>query len=463
MPWRDQLLPERMLRASIVAPETRLRRVLVEVADTGVFEPDPADNVVEGPFTNLARQATEETPPELSVTPVDPDELGHTGQVQLLVGEASLELRLATARPVGRCSILPGWIPSSEINGLRQRLVPLGGAVAEIPIRRGVIAPTSHVESSIGGALRPLVTTYATVPYQNIDPTLFAAAAYMIMFGMMFGDVAHGLVLVVAGLLAYRMSADRFPAARQVAPFLVGAGLAATGFGLLYGEAFGPTGLVPTLWLRPLDEPETLLVVGLVVGTCLLAATFVLATINRWREAGPAVAVYDASGIGGSLLFAGAAAFVGGTAGSITFLSQFGIAVAALGAVLTFIGLFVKAGPGPAGFAQAIVEMFDTVLRLGSNIVSFTRLAAFGLTHAVLTEVTWDGTVSLWDRSGFITSVAAVALFVGGNLAAFILGALVGAIQALRLEYYEMFSRLFSTQGRPFEPWHIPINTSETQ
>ena len=37
------------------------------------------------------------------------------------------------------------------------------------------------------------------------------------------------------------------------------------------------------------------------------------------------------------------------------------------------------------------------------------------------------------------------------------LGALVGAIQALRLEYYELFSRVFSSEGRPFTPWHVPL------
>ena len=59
-------------------------------------------------------------------------------------------------------------------------------------------------------------------------------------------------------------------------------------------------------------------------------------------------------------------------------------------------------------------------------------------------------------------TIVDVALFTVGNLAAFSLGALVGAIQALRLEYYELFSRLFIGQGRPFRPWHIPAKRLET-
>jgi V/A-type H+-transporting ATPase subunit I len=345
---------------------------------------------------------------------------------------------------------------------LRARLRPWGGAVAELTPRRGALPPTTHVDLPSSGALRPLVSTYATVPYSNLDPTLFAAIVYVLMFGMMFGDVGHGLALIALGGAALHLGHPRLARIRPSAPFLLGAGLAAVLFGFLYGEAFGPTGLVPTLWLRPLDEPETLLLAGLVGGSCLLAITFVLATINRWREGGISVALYATSRIGGSLLFAGTAAVVGGFVGSLAWLWQSGALVALIGAVLIFVGLVAEAGTGSSAIAQAVVEMFDTVLRLGSNIVSFTRLAAFGLTHAVLSEVTWDGTVGLWNRSGVVGHLAAVALFVGGNAAAFTLGALVGAIQALRLEYYEMFSRLFTTQGRPFEPWHIPIATLES-
>ncbi|MFK8022409.1 MAG: ATPase, partial [Ilumatobacter sp.] len=127
-----------------------------------------------------------------------------------------------------------------------------------------------------------------------------------------------------------------------------------------------------------------------------------------------------------------------------------------------FVGLIVAAGVSGSGIAEAVVEMFDTLLRLGSNIVSFARLAAFGLTHAVITEVVWAGTVSLWSAANPAAAAGAIVLFAIGNLAAFALGALVGAIQALRLEYYEMFSRLFDGQGRPFAPWHIPSQRLET-
>ena len=465
MPLRTELFPSPMLRAAIVAPDTRLRRVLVEVADLGVFEPDPPLTSEAGPVADLVTQfvpVETDLAAVIAVDPVVPAELAAAGQFELLLGEATIEQHSASGARTGRCTVIPGWMPADRIDLARATVEPYGGSIATLPGRRDLIPPTTHPDSAVGTAFRPLVTTYTTIPYRDLDPTLFAALAYMLMFGMMFGDVAHGLAIVGVGLLASFRTGARLQRLRGAAPFLIGAGLAATGFGLLYGEAFGPTGLVPTLWIRPLDDPERLLVVGLVIGGVLLALTLTAATVNRWRERGPTGAIYDPAGLAGLLLLAGLAGLVAGVTTSVASLQFVGATVMVLGALLTFIGLMAHTSSGPAGLAEAVVEMFDTLLRLGSNVVSFTRLAAFGLTHAVISEVVWHGTVNLWDRSTLITAVAAAALFSLGNLAAFTLGALVGAIQALRLEYYELFSRLFVSQGRPFQPWHVPAQRLET-
>ncbi|MGB9345568.1 MAG: V-type ATPase 116kDa subunit family protein [Ilumatobacteraceae bacterium] len=467
MKWREQFVPAEMQRVVVVAPETRIRDVLVEVADTGVFEPDPATGHgdEQSPFRLLADRLQidpGQVEPRVSASAIGVDELESSGDQGLIVGEAELDERVRATETVHRCAVQPGWIPRREAEALHAQIAPLGGAIAEIPVRRGLVTPTAHTEGGVSDSFRPLVTTYGTAPARDLDPTMFAAVTYMVMFGMMFGDVAHGLAIVVLGLVARRLSSERWQSVRAVAPFLIGAGISAMIFGLLYGEAFGPTGLVPTLWARPLDDPEQLLVAGLVLGTFLLAATFIGAVVNRWRESGPGVAIYDASGIAGALLFAGVVALVGGVAMSVPWLRAAGWVLLAVGGVLAFVGLIVKAGPGGAGVAEAGVEMFDTLLRLGSNMVSFARLAAFGLTHAVIAEVVWDGTLALWGRGTVLAYAAAIVLFSLGNLAAFSLGALVGAIQALRLEYYELFSRLFVDQGRPFRPWHIPTKRLET-
>jgi V/A-type H+-transporting ATPase subunit I len=100
--------------------------------------------------------------------------------------------------------------------------------------------------------------------------------------------------------------------------------------------------------------------------------------------------------------------------------------------------------------------LFDLVLRTGANLVSFARLAAFGLTHAALGALVWSATAGLWAHGG-VAVVAAVAVFLLGNALTFGLEALVAGVQALRLEYYELFSRVFEQEGRPFRPWAVEV------
>jgi V/A-type H+-transporting ATPase subunit I len=168
------------------------------------------------------------------------------------------------------------------------------------------------------------------------------------------------------------------------------------------------------------------------------------------------LALVAQSGVAGIALFLGLGFVAWGVAASQTALVWAGALVGVAGIALTYLGLFAEAGGGGAGAAQATVEVVDAVIRLGTSLVSFARLAAFGLAHAALTALVWQGTTALVD-SGALGWVAGAVLFVIGNLVIFAFEALVAGIQALRLEYYELFSRVFSSEGRPFTPWHVPL------
>jgi V/A-type H+/Na+-transporting ATPase subunit I len=159
------------------------------------------------------------------------------------------------------------------------------------------------------------------------------------------------------------------------------------------------------------------------------------------------------------VLFLGAGLLALGAYRGATWLVWTGVAVAVGGLVLAYVGLYAASGGGGGGATQAGVELFDGVIRLGANVVSFARLAAFGLAHAALGAIVWQGTTGLWALGGVIAAVGAVVLFVVGNALTFTLQAVVAGVQALRLEYYELFSRVFVAEGRPFRPWHLPVST----
>jgi V/A-type H+-transporting ATPase subunit I len=423
MPWRDALEPVRMERVAVVATGDALQEVLALVAEAGVLEPD---------LTMLERGS--ELP---------------SGGVELGVDDVC-----AATLQRNEVAALAGWIPATMIERLARALEPLGATLVRLPLPADVQPPTLVPPSGPASTFQPLVDTYATVPYDDINPSVLAGLAYVAMFGMMFGDVGHGVLLLAAGLFL-RLSRRPLPSyLRKAAPFVIGCGVTSTAFGFAFGEAFGPTHLAPVLWLAPLDHATELLAVAVAIGAVLIAASYVLGTVNRWREGGATQALLAVSGIAGAGMYLGLALVGLGWYRHLVAAELGGAVVALIGVVLGFAGLYAEAGGRAAGVAEATVEMFDSVIRLGTNTVSFARLAAFGLTHAALTGIVWQGTTALWHKGGLMTVLGAV-LFLAGNAFTFALEGLVAAIQALRLEYYELFSRVFSSQGRSFRPWHI--------
>ncbi|MGZ4554869.1 MAG: V-type ATPase 116kDa subunit family protein [Mycobacteriaceae bacterium] len=467
MRWREALRPVRMQRIALLVVRDALRDLLVNVADEGTVALDDTAtdvDVTRSPLPATARlqrlQSSGTAIPALALAPPDLDRCEQDGRLELIAGEAQLEQRSALAVTRGSVAALLGWMPADDLPRLAARVAGFGGAVVSLPRPPGVQPPTQLPKAGAAREFAPLVETYATVPYADVNPAPVAGLAYVVMFGMMFADVGHGALLLLAAVAIRLRWSPRLNPLRPVWLFLAGAGLASMVFGALYGEFFGPTNVVPVIWLAPLDHPIPLLGAAVAVGAALLAGAYALGTVNRFREGGWRLATYAPSGLAGAALFLGLGAVAGGLYLDRTWMVLLGGAVTVSGLAVAYLGLLASAGGGPAGAAQAGIELFDLVLRLGSNLVSFARLAAFGLTHAALGAVIWQGTTGLW-RHGILGEAGAVALFVLGNALAFALEGLVAGIQALRLEYYELFSRIFDSEGRPFLPWHVPLATLE--
>ena len=466
MRWREALQPVGMERVALLGPSDGLRDLLVNVADEGTVALGevPAENgtAATGPATARLRRLHAEVTgaASLATSLPDLDRCEQAGRLDLIAGEAQVEQRAAQALVRGSVAGLVGWVPADSLAQLAERLASVGGAVVPLTRPPGIQPPTQLSSTGAAHEFAPLVDTYSTVPYADVNPSLLAGLAYVAMFGMMFADVGHGALLLLAAIAARLGWWSRLARLRRVWLFLAGAGAASMLFGALYGEFFGPTGVIPTLWLAPLDHPLELLGAALAVGALLLAGAYALGTVNRFREGGWRRAVFAPSGLAGATLFLGLGVVTASIYLGEVWLGLLGGAVALAGLATSYAGLLASAGGGAAGATEAAIELFDLVLRLGANLVSFARLAAFGLTHAALGAVIWQATTGLWPR-GLLGAAAAVLVFVAGNALAFALEGLVAAIQALRLEYYELFSRVFDSEGEPFRPWHVPLDPTE--
>jgi V/A-type H+-transporting ATPase subunit I len=105
---------------------------------------------------------------------------------------------------------------------------------------------------------------------------------------------------------------------------------------------------------------------------------------------------------------------------------------------------------------EGFVEVMETASGYISNTVSFLRVGAFALSHAVLSYIVFRFTEELARPGGGPAgSVSALLILIFGNLVIIVLEGMIVAIQVVRLQYYEFFSKFFTETGVEFTPFRF--------
>ncbi len=309
--------------------------------------------------------------------------------------------------------------------------------------------PTKLRNPGIFKPFEMFVEMYGLPAYNEMDPTIFIALTYTLMFGIMFGDVGQGLCLAAGGFLLYKIKK------MNLAAIIAVAGVWSAVFGVLYGSVFGFEEWIDPVWMRPMDNIMTTLMLSVGFGMALILIAMIINIVNALRAKDLGRVFFSSSGVSGILCYGCAvlclALYVSGHA-----LPATGILAAAVGVPLIAIMLkeplsrliehkrrIFPEGSKGMYFVEALVELFDVVLSYATNSISFVRVGAFALSHAGMMGV-------VLTLAGYETGSPNLLVVVLGNLLVTGLEGLVVGIQVLRLEYYEMFSRFYKGSGRPF-------------
>lgn len=329
------------------------------------------------------------------------------------------------------------------------RLCRITGWTSESdPERLKTVLSKAHVEAEIrfarppAGAKEPVAgaTSWWRQPFQiftvmsgalspdEIDPTGLLAIVVPLLFGYMFPDTGHGLIIAAAGLLLSRYNSK--------ARFLISCGLVSALMGIVFDDFFGYQMLSQPWQIHALDNPILVLIIPMFFGVGLLLLGLVFNGIELyWRGQLRQWLLRDAAvlAIYISLL--------------LSLLHTEALLATALALLWYVAGSAMRGSRRWASRAAvAIGELAHSTLTLILNTISFARVGAFALAHGGLSLVV----VTLIEAGE--TPVLSALLFIIGHTMIIALEGMIVFVQTSRLVLFEFFTQFLRADGRFFQP-----------
>lgn len=318
--------------------------------------------------------------------------------------------------------------------------------------------PPAYLENP--GLLRrfELLTRKRGAPnYFEFDPTPIFTGLFLIMYGMMFGDVGGGAILMIIGMLLYKLKRPllglSYRAINNLGFILMSAGFAAVIFGFLYGEFF----LLPMtpMWIKPIKNTIEISIIAIIFGLIQLVIGLILnitvdivngeyfEAVLSWK--GLAGLIYYLVGIFLAINF-----ITGGMSLDVFVredllpLTMLEISLLILVYLKPTIENVINKEGKPLALTlveglQEFIEMFITYL---TNSVSYIRLGAFAIAHGALGEAALVFT-------GLVGFLPSYILF---NAITIVIEGFAAGIQSIRLLYYEFSTKFYRNEGRLFKP-----------
>ena len=334
--------------------------------------------------------------------------------------------------------LIKGWIPTNELNKSIDGLNKVSNNKIFVhfePAKKNDKVPVKLKNPKFAKSFEFFIDLYSMPTYKEIDPTLFIFLTFPIFFGIMLGDIGYGLV----SLLFFWFLKKKMQKARNLFNILMVASFVSMLFGFLYGEFFGAEEIIGfELWrlLSRTHDIFTLLYIVVAIGAVHVNIGLVIGFINELKAHGLIKAIYEkASWI---VLEIGAAMLALSYLGRIFISPLIGAGFLVASILMLFKGEGVK----------GIMELPS----IFTNILSYARLMAIGLSSAVLAVIINDSSREFFQKGGFFV-VAGVLILVIGHIINIMLGLLGSFLHSMRLHYVEFFSKFFDGGAKKYQPF----------
>jgi V/A-type H+-transporting ATPase subunit I len=344
----------------------------------------------------------------------------------------------------GNCMI------SDEVPDLKEKNVPI--LTKECP---------SYLQ-----AFGKLECAYGRPGSGDIDPLRIFAITFPLLFGIMFADVGQGAIFIILGIIftMFRRKGKLTKGGDIIQYLLISGemliyiGFSAIFFGFIFGEFFGPSGVIHPITLaqigpfqiggfEPTQEPMKMLKFAILVGAIHISTGLVLRFLNELRHKHYKLAPIPICWIWlifGSLFMW---AYWGGISNISLWFAEGVIMLGGL-VILPLMLIFVFAAIAE-GFMVGVgftVEVFAETL---SHSMSYSRLMALGLVHSAMNYLF----LVLGGVEHGVFPLQSIPIIAIGTILVLVIEGLVVFVHTLRLHWVEWFSTFHSGEGIPFKPF----------
>ena len=212
-----------------------------------------------------------------------------------------------------RSFIIVGWVPTEFAKPLKRRLKKISSVSVELSDAKKEIEKSPPVKLKNCFLAKPFefyTEMYGVPKYNEIDPSLFIAITYIIIFGIMFADLGQGICLSIAGLLMWKLKK------MKIGKILFPCGISSAVFGTFFGSVFGFEHLLDPMYkaLFGLEEKpfevmasqntNTIIMSAIGIGVLLLIIAMILNVYTSVRQKNYGRALFSTSGAAGIVFYA---------------------------------------------------------------------------------------------------------------------------------------------------------------